>query len=74
MSHTGTTYKQTPRTNRKHKVNFKQYIAHDDEPDSRIVDYIEPEIEEALMQNRTFLKQRVWRNARKFRRPSSDLF
>lgn len=76
MLRTVTSYKnQQPQINRQHiRVNYKQYIAHSDEPDTRVVDFIEPEIEEELMQNRSFLKHRVWKNAKRLRRPSSDLF
>jgi hypothetical protein len=66
---------QNQHINHKHsKPNYEDYIGHYNEPDAHTVDYIDPEIEEELSRNRLFLKHRVWKNAKKFRKPSSELY
>lgn len=56
------------------KPSSERYLSHRDEPDERIINFIEPEIEEDLARNRLFLKHRVWKRAKKFRKPSHGLF
>jgi hypothetical protein len=55
------------------RVNYQQYLLHQNEPGEHTVGYMDPEVEKELIQNRFFLKKRVWRSARKFRKTSAEL-
>lgn len=76
MAHT--MYRKNQHTHKQQKPDYRKYIAHKDEPRESLygewLDHIDPELEQELAQNRFFLKRRVWKSAKKFKKPSTELY